>query len=219
MAYTVLLIDYDPRSIARVRPMLRRFGARVILARCGISGLDEFHRNLPDLTLVQDLLPGVPGLEVCRRIKETDEGARRPVVLLCGGQSHSSLVATGCDAYIEKPYPDEEILGVLAQLLPGAPVNINPGDLLRAAEHSKKTTGATWESPLAPVPGSIEAEIFDRIDSVFDSLECSGAAVGVPPRRYESRFGPEGLDRQEKRSREDTRAYLPRTSPTVVQGR
>jgi len=157
--------------------MLRRIGARVLLARCGISGLDEFHRNLPDLTLVQDLLPGVPGLEVCRRIKESEEGAERSVVLFCGGQSHSALVATGCDAYIEKPYPDEELLKVLAAMLPGAPVVINPESPPRAAERPVEITATRREASPVPPPGSIEAEIAERIDSVFDSTGWVEATV------------------------------------------
>ena len=64
MAYTVLLIDYDPKSIERIRGLLASIPARVVQARCGRSGLEEYRRARPDLTIVQDLIPNLHGFDV-----------------------------------------------------------------------------------------------------------------------------------------------------------
>ena len=90
------------------------------VARCGKSGLEEYRRVQPDLTLVQDLIPSLHGFDVCREIKRSEGGEIHPVVLLCGPTSHSALVNTGCDAYIQKPFDDDQLLEVLNQLLPPA---------------------------------------------------------------------------------------------------
>jgi DNA-binding response OmpR family regulator len=118
MAQTVLLIDYDPGSVGRIRRLLREAGFAVLLARGGREGVREFHRSRPDLTLVQDLLPGLHGFDVCRQIKNTDEGKDSPVVILSVPGKHAALVRTGCDAYIEKPFGDDELLDVIRHLLP-----------------------------------------------------------------------------------------------------
>jgi len=151
MAHTILLIDYDPRSIESIRELLRVFETRLILARDGKTGLEEYRRSRPDLTLIQDLIPVMHGFDVCRQIKRSEDGADHPVVLLCRPRGHANLVDTGCDAYLKKPYDGEALLKVLDGLLPGGLAS--PGS----------ETSST-DSDL------IESEIDDRIDDVLGAL-------------------------------------------------
>ena len=109
MAYTILLIDYDPKSIERIRGVVATLSAQLVVASCGRSGLEKHRRIRSDLTLVQDLIPGLHGFEVCREIKRSEGGEEHPVVLLCAPNSHSVLIDTGCDAYLRKPYGDREL--------------------------------------------------------------------------------------------------------------
>src|SRR3972149_1588410 len=115
MVKTILLVDPDPLSIGRIRKVLGRAGLRVQLALDGRSGLAEFRRLRPDLTLVQDVLPVMDGLEACRRMKGLPDVADRPVVIVTAPRNHKVLLETGCDAYIEKPYQDGELLEVVRE--------------------------------------------------------------------------------------------------------
>jgi len=117
MVKTILLIDSDPRSIPRIRRVLGREGLRVQLALDGRSGVNEFRQLRPELTLIQDRLPVMDGLEACRRMKQLPGSSGRPIVILTAPRSHEVLFETGCDAYIEKPFEDAELLEVVRVLL------------------------------------------------------------------------------------------------------
>lgn len=117
MVKTILLVDADPLSIGRIRKVLGRAGLRVQLALDGRTGVAEFRRLRPDLTLVQDVLAVSDGLESCRRMKALPGGGDRPVAILTAPRNHAVLLETGCDAYIAKPFEDSELLEVVRELL------------------------------------------------------------------------------------------------------
>ncbi len=125
MAETVLLVDYDPRSIARLRKLLTAKGLRVLLATDGPAGVEEFRRSLPDLTVIQDLLPKMHGFDTCREIKSTDEGQKRKVLMLSRRGCRAARVESDCDAFIHKPFKDEALMERVDALLP-RPVIVKP---------------------------------------------------------------------------------------------
>lgn len=157
MAATVMLVDYDPRSIARIRGLIEQAGLHAIVVRDGRLALEQFAQRRPDLTLIQDLVPNLHGFEVCRRIKDTEIGAQRPIVLLCGRHKHGAIVATGCDAYIHKPFADIELVGVVRQLMPATShPDVTPAD---AIEHEldarlEAVVGSWSDASPAPVHAS-----------------------------------------------------------------
>jgi two-component system response regulator MprA len=123
MTKTVLLVDYDPTSIGAIRQSLATLEVRVVLATDGDAGEREFHRTLPDLTLIQDVIPKRRGVELCRDLKNTLSGAHRPVVLLVfardGGRS--ARLASRCDDCIVKPFSDAILHAKVRKFLPGLP--------------------------------------------------------------------------------------------------
>jgi DNA-binding response OmpR family regulator len=157
MTYTVLLIDYDPKSIERIRRVLASIPVRVVEARCGRSGLEEHRRARPDLTLVQDLIPNLHGFDVCKEIKRSDGGSTHPVVLLCAPSSHHVLLDTGCDAYIKKPFGDAELLRVLERLLP--PVS--------GLDQPTCGEATALGAPDPATLDSLELEVSERIDTAL----------------------------------------------------
>ena len=118
---TVLLVDYDPSSIDAIRRSLAVLGVRMVLATDGDAGEREFHRILPDLTLVQDVIPKKRGIDLCRDLKNSLPGAHRPVVLLTSAQNgaRSRVLAAGCDDWILKPFDEETLLAKVRKFLPG----------------------------------------------------------------------------------------------------
>ena len=72
--YTILLIDYDPRSIEHIRGLLSAAGHRVEVAKNGLAGLESFREHEPSLVLVEAMLPKKHGFEVCQEIKDSEHG-------------------------------------------------------------------------------------------------------------------------------------------------
>jgi CheY-like chemotaxis protein len=120
MAKTVLYIDYNPRSIGRIRPVLQALGLQVQLAHDGLIGIDMFHMHNPDLVLLQDLIPRKHGFEVCSEIKNTIKGQSTPVVLLTRltNGKRCEIHDTGCDAFLEEPAPDQSLIQVIRKFIP-----------------------------------------------------------------------------------------------------
>ena len=118
MTSTVLLIDYDPRSISRIRKLLTGMGLQVLVATDGFAGVEEFRRSLPDLTLIQDLLPKMHGFDACCAIKSTGAGKRKPVVMLTRKGQRAALAESECDAHIYKPFKNEALGELVYDLLP-----------------------------------------------------------------------------------------------------
>jgi len=121
--YTILLIDYDPRSIERTTGLLVGAGYRVEVAKNGIDGLEAFKRLSPGLVLVEAMLPKKHGFEVCQEIKQSSDGANVPVVIFTAvyrGRKYRSQAfhLYKCDEYLEKPVPDAKLLEAIGKLLP-----------------------------------------------------------------------------------------------------
>jgi two-component system, cell cycle response regulator DivK len=117
---TVLLVDYDPQRIDAVRRVLASAGVRVLLATDAEAGRRVFNRILPDLTLIQDLIPITRGYRLCSELKRSAHGAGSPIVLFAfvrnGGRRR--VLASGCDAWIENPFEEAVLVEAVARLLP-----------------------------------------------------------------------------------------------------
>lgn len=117
---TILLVDYDPRTIDAMRRCLMPLGVRVLLATDAEAGRREFFRALPDLAIIEDLIPKTRGHQLCRDLKASMQGAYRPVLLIAprNGGRHR-LIASRCDDWIERPFDDAELVIKVGRLLPG----------------------------------------------------------------------------------------------------
>jgi TonB family protein len=118
--YTILLIDYEPRSIERFRDPLVSGGYAVEIATDGVSGIEAFHRLSPDMVLVEAMIPKKHGFEVCQELKRTPHGRRTPILITTGvykGRKYrtQALHIYGCDEYIEKPIAPEQLLEVVGK--------------------------------------------------------------------------------------------------------
>lgn len=120
--YTILLIDYEPRSIERISSLFEDEGYRVEVARDGISGIEAFESTRPDLTLIEAMLPLKHGFEVCRELKRTPHGQVSPILIITGvykGRKYrwQARYDYGCDEYIEKPVTDDTLLHLVRTFL------------------------------------------------------------------------------------------------------
>jgi TonB family protein len=123
--YTILLIDYEPRSIERFREPLITAGYAIEIATDGVSGIEAFHRLNPDMVLVEAMIPKKHGFEVCQELKRTPHGRRTPVLITTGvykGRKYrtQALHIYGCDEYIEKPIAPEQLLKIVGKFFGSA---------------------------------------------------------------------------------------------------
>jgi DNA-binding response OmpR family regulator len=109
---TVLVIDDEKDLIALVRYNLALEGFTVLSAQNGDAGLAIASRELPDIILVDLMLPGIDGLEVCRRLRASSATAPIPLIILTAKTSEPDRVLgleLGADDYVTKPFSPREL--------------------------------------------------------------------------------------------------------------
>jgi two-component system phosphate regulon response regulator PhoB len=117
---TLLVIEDDPDIIEILRYNLEREGFRVLVAADGERGLAEAARSQPDLVLLDLMLPGLDGLEVCRRLRQQDATRWIPVLVLTAKSEEADVVVgleMGADDYLAKPFSPRELLARVRALL------------------------------------------------------------------------------------------------------
>ena len=118
MADRVLVVDDDPKILAMMRRGLIFAGYEVDLAETGEQALDKTLGELPDLVIIDVMLPGMDGLEVCRRLRAAEP--RLPILLLTARDRVPDRVAgldAGADDYLVKPFAFDELLARIRALL------------------------------------------------------------------------------------------------------
>jgi two-component system alkaline phosphatase synthesis response regulator PhoP len=122
---TVLIIDDEKDLIEMARHSLEKHAFDVIGALDGESGLDIAKNQAPDIVLLDLMLPGVDGLEVCRRLRNDAKTARIPILMLTAKAEETDRIVgleIGADDYITKPFsPREVVARVKAVLRRAAP--------------------------------------------------------------------------------------------------
>ena len=117
----VLLIEDDP-DIQRVAVIALKFGRgwEVITANDGIEGLEAAESSLPDVILLDAMMPRMDGLETCRRLKANPKLQDIPVIFLTA-KSQESEVQEGLDAgaltYLIKPFDPMTLADQIAELV------------------------------------------------------------------------------------------------------
>jgi DNA-binding response OmpR family regulator len=129
---TVLLVEDEAAIVDVVRRYLERDGYRVVVASDGQRAVDEFQRLRPDLVLLDLMLPGLDGWEVCRRIRQ--QGGTPVIMLTARDEEADKLIGLelGADDYITKPFsPRELVARVRAVLRRARGAEAVPGDVVR----------------------------------------------------------------------------------------
>lgn len=120
MPRTVLVIDDEPEMLRLLDYNLTRAGYAVLTARDGDSGLAAARRHAPDLIILDVMMPGLDGLEVCKRLRQDPAMASRPVLMLTARAEESDRVLgleLGADDYVVKPFGMRELLARVKALL------------------------------------------------------------------------------------------------------
>ena len=121
----ILIVEDEPDLQELVRHHLARERYDVAAAGDGETALREAHRRVPDLVVLDLMLPGIDGLEVCRRLKGDPRTAAVPIVMLTAkGEETDAVIglAQGADDYIRKPFGVKELVARVAARLRAAEV-------------------------------------------------------------------------------------------------
>ena len=116
----VLVIDDEKDLIELVKYSLEKEGFLVKGAADGESGVSLAQRDVPDLVIVDLMLPGIDGLEVCRRLRTDTRSAAIPIIMLTAKSSESDRVVgleLGADDYVTKPFSPRELAARIKAVL------------------------------------------------------------------------------------------------------
>lgn len=116
----ILVVDDTPTNVKLLADVLGAKGYEVVTAASGTEALEAIERDAPDLVLLDVMMPGMSGWEVCRKIRQDAALAHTGVLMLTGiGESLNETTSPlfGADEYIDKPFDfeklDEKIVHVL----------------------------------------------------------------------------------------------------------
>ncbi len=108
-AQSVLVVDDESHIVDTLRLYLERDGFRVIPAFDGPSALEQFERERPDLIVLDVMLPGLSGLDVCRAVRQH---SRVPIIMLTARTEEVDKILgleLGADDYVTKPFSPREV--------------------------------------------------------------------------------------------------------------
>lgn len=114
---TILVVDDERRYRELLEMNLARRGYRVVQAVDGLSALNQFELETPDLVMLDLKLPDIDGYEVCRRMREYSSV---PIIMLTAKAEPVEKVrglSVGADDYVTKPFSAEEVLARVAAVL------------------------------------------------------------------------------------------------------
>lgn len=120
MTKTILIVDDEPNIVISLEFLLERDGWRVQVARDGQEALDAMQRDVPDLVLLDVMLPRVSGYDVCQRIRERPAWRSVRVLMLTAKGREVEMakgLALGADGYVTKPFSTGELLARIRALL------------------------------------------------------------------------------------------------------
>jgi two-component system phosphate regulon response regulator PhoB len=120
MAATILIVEDEADLRELVRYNLEAEGFRVSMAESGDEAVERIRDGVPDLIQLDWMLPGLSGIELCRRWRSREETARTPIIMITARGEEEERVrglATGADDYVVKPFSMPELVARIQALL------------------------------------------------------------------------------------------------------
>jgi len=153
----VLIVDDVPDNLSVLHDALDESGYTVLVATGGEAALQRAEQALPDIVLLDAMMPGIDGFEVARRLKASPRTAHIPIIFMTGLTETEHLVAAlaagGVD-YVTKPIKPKEVLARMGVHMRGARQARQTRNALDAFGYASITVRASdgklmWQTPLA----------------------------------------------------------------------
>jgi DNA-binding response OmpR family regulator len=118
MAQKILIVDDEPNILISLEYLMRREGFDVRVAHDGLQAIEAIESDPPDLVLLDIMMPGKTGLEVCQHVRAV-ERLRLIVMLTAKGRETDVAkgLALGANAYVTKPFSTRELVAQVRTLL------------------------------------------------------------------------------------------------------
>jgi len=116
----ILVADDEPNIVIALEYLLQRSGYEVFVARDGEAALRQVEAQVPDLVLLDVMMPLRSGYEVCKRIREQSAWHHIKIIMLSAKGRDAEVnkgLATGADLYVTKPFSTRELLARIEGLL------------------------------------------------------------------------------------------------------
>jgi len=143
VTHTILVVDDEARIVKLVRDYLERAGFAVLSARDGETAVLLARREQPDLIILDLMLPGVDGLDVCRRLRQE---SAVPIIMLTARVEEADRIVgleLGADDYVTKPFSPRELVARVRAALRRASGQIGPASIIRTGDLQLDTISMT----------------------------------------------------------------------------
>ena len=120
MSCKILIADDEPNILISLEYLMKREGYAVSVARNGAEALDTLRREHPTLVLLDVMMPGKTGFEVCQEVRADDELKDTLILMLTAKGRDTDVakgIALGADDYITKPFSTKELVQKVRDLL------------------------------------------------------------------------------------------------------
>ena len=189
MSKTILVVDDEPQIADLCRDYLVAAGYNVLTAGDGPLGLALARRERPDLVVLDLMLPGMDGLDVCRELRHE---SRVPIIMLTARVEESDKLVgleLGADDYLTKPFSPRELVArvrtVLRRASGSGPVEVIRASTLTLDRARYKVLLPDREVTLTPTEFEILATLAAQPGRVFSRGQLLSAARGVAFESYE----------------------------------
>ena len=121
-AALVLVADDEPNILISLEYLMKREGHRVLLARTGTEALDTIRRERPDLVMLDVMMPGLSGFEVCQQVRAAESLAGVKILMLTAKGRDTDVaqgLGVGADGYMTKPFSTQELAARVRAMLVG----------------------------------------------------------------------------------------------------
>lgn len=164
----ILCVDDEPLNLSLLEAMLSPRGYDVVTAANGPDALEKIRLERVDICLLDIMMPGMDGFEVCRRIKSDEEKANMPVVMITALADRENRIRgteAGAEDFISKPFDKAEVLARIKMLLRVKTLN----DRLDSAYHNIAKLSAFGEQIINDFD-PVTFDFSEKIDSIVHQI-------------------------------------------------
>ncbi|MCF7927741.1 MAG: response regulator [Spirochaetales bacterium] len=188
---TILVVDDESDILELVRFNLEREGYTVITKTTGEDALSDISQNMPDLIVLDIMLPGIDGLDVARQLKQKTETRSVPILMLTAKNEDSDVITgleLGADDYIAKPFSPKVLIARIRAILR------KTGSLPEEEMHEERITAGEIEVDISRHEVKCNNKIINLSATEFSVLEFLSRNPGWVFSRNQIINGVKGKD-------------------------